>query len=106
MNATTQPAESTASPRASIPEPPLSKSGTGAIVEAIEAGLIVHVAHPDFGGCLTVGRSLRSLGASDYAWEVIHHGGSCDVGYEGYSALDVARYVESQVGRRRSYWAA
>lgn len=75
-----------------------------AVLDAIEAGRIVHAAHPDFGGTVTIGLSRRADGSSFF--ETIHHGGTVDTGYDFDSIEAAVRSFVYQVGKRNALKSA
>lgn len=79
------------------PAPVRSLAAFCAVRDALAAGRIVHAPHPDFGGTVTVGLSVRPGKAPVY--ETIHHGGTIDTGSECDSVTDAARYFVRQVGK-------
>lgn len=92
-----------------VPAAPPGRSGAGAVARAIEAGLVVHVEHPNFPGVvMTAGRSQRADGTSLY--EMIAHGATSnvcsDIHDEDSSAIVIGRAFQAQVGNRRAFWAA
>ena len=79
------------------------KRAIPAVLAAVEAGLVVHAEHPDFGGTLTIGRYSSALYTR---FASIHHGGTCDVGYEDKEVIPVVRSFVFQIGERSSLAAA
>lgn len=97
-------------PKSRVQRTPAGGSGAGAVARAVDAGLVVHVEHPNFGGTLTAGRSQRADGT--HVYELIAHGSVFSVGVvadldgEFPTAIELGRALEFQVGSRRAYWAA
>lgn len=71
-----------------------------AVRDAIKAGQVVHAAHPDFGGVVTIGLSRRATGETLY--ETIHHGGTEDTGDAHESIEAAVRSFVYQVGKRNA----
>ena len=94
----------TTAPNSRVRQVPLGESAVGEIIRAVEAGLVLQVEHPNFGGTLTAGISRRADGSRVY--ETIAQGCSVDVGDTFPSVLELARSFTYQVGNRRPYWAA
>ncbi len=89
---------------ARVRQVPLGESAVADLIRAIEAGLVLQVEHPNFGGTLTAGISRRADGSR--VFETIAQGCSVDVGDTFPNALELARSFSYQVGNRRPYWAA
>lgn len=76
------------------------------VLEALEADLVLHAEHPDFGGTITAGRYFRAVGAP--TWALIHHAPqSWDATDEEIDSVPaLARAFVFQVGRRAAIGAA
>jgi hypothetical protein len=69
---------------------------------AIEAGLVLHAAHPNFGGTVTLG-PYHVIGAP---FAMISHGCGCDLDEEFKNSTVAVRVFEFHVGRARALDAA
>lgn len=63
---------------------------------AIEAGLVLHAAHPNFGGVVTLG----PYHVAGLPFALISHGCGCDLDQEFENSTVAVRVFEFQVGRR------
>jgi hypothetical protein len=84
----------------------LSHCAQVAVRRALELGTIVHAAHPDFGGVVTVGPyhpAVADRSAAHRGFAILHHGGTTDVTFEGDDIHGATRYFISQVGKRNAF---